>query len=766
MKRISLHVVAFLLLANLFSANSSLALLQSGDYDGLTEFTSQGSGTLFGTLKDKDTDLPIPGAQVTVTNSATGDIVFTGTTDVNGDFKFDDAVQGTNYSVEYWREHFYTVTIDNVVIGSTGLKNVNAEAALKISANGGVGGSVITDDQLQIKNADINVYPIGGSTNYNTKTDNEGIFFVPDLPPGEYNVWPSSGGSQLANSVEITVNEMLKWHIFENITSPLNSEPGSVTFQVNTEDGSPVQNAKVTVPGVGTKFSDSNGQVEIAHLPEGTYTVTAGAPDHYSDVKTLQVTGGVPASDTFSLNPTVENKAEVAGNVRDAASNEPVSGVNVELKFESQSYTTTTNEAGDFKITDVPALGCYTATYSKTGYHTTVQKRDVKTVAKATTFKNVLLANKVEVHGAICIKIQSKQVQNNINDVQLFEFGRGIGYFGATALVGADVRYLDGEIVITNIPVNADLLLIWLKDGSTIQLEINVEDCHMIECTLDDSKILTKQGSKIYGKVKDQATGNSAETAFVSAEPEASSHLLKTNEETAFTNLNGEFVLYNLIPENYYNVFISSDLYNTTQFTVKSPEDNSAFYNEILMASSLSGTGAVAGFINGLGWDQQTTVSISSGTSVSTLQDGSYLINNIPPGEYVVTSFFGDVEKNENVTIENGITKQINFQFYGEEFTSVEKISNLTPTNFALWQNYPNPFNPTTIIRYDIPGDGMVELSIYDLLGRKLLTLVNEEQSAGNYEAKFIARNFASGVYIYKIVCGNFSKSKKMLLLK
>ena len=83
-----------------------------------------------------------------------------------------------------------------------------------------------------------------------------------------------------------------------------------------------------------------------------------------------------------------------------------------------------------------------------------------------------------------------------------------------------------------------------------------------------------------------------------------------------------------------------------------------------------------------------------------------------------------------------------------------------------MYQNYPNPFNPTTTIKFDIPKDGLITLEIYDILGRRVTTLVNELRSAGSYEQSFNASSLASGVYVYKLQAGDFVNSKKMLLIK
>lgn len=83
-----------------------------------------------------------------------------------------------------------------------------------------------------------------------------------------------------------------------------------------------------------------------------------------------------------------------------------------------------------------------------------------------------------------------------------------------------------------------------------------------------------------------------------------------------------------------------------------------------------------------------------------------------------------------------------------------------------LSQNYPNPFNPTTTIAYSIPITSSVVLSIYNILGEKIVDLVNEEKTAGNYQTQWNASNFPSGIYIYKLQSGNYTQVKRLLLLK
>lgn len=85
---------------------------------------------------------------------------------------------------------------------------------------------------------------------------------------------------------------------------------------------------------------------------------------------------------------------------------------------------------------------------------------------------------------------------------------------------------------------------------------------------------------------------------------------------------------------------------------------------------------------------------------------------------------------------------------------------------YNLQQNYPNPFNPATMISYSIKEEGLVTLKVYDILGKEIATLVNENKPEGNYDVEFDASQLPSGMYIYKMQSGSFSNVKKMLLTK
>ncbi len=109
-------------------------------------------------------------------------------------------------------------------------------------------------------------------------------------------------------------------------------------------------------------------------------------------------------------------------------------------------------------------------------------------------------------------------------------------------------------------------------------------------------------------------------------------------------------------------------------------------------------------------------------------------------------------------------------QLTGDAATGVKDIASI-PERFQVYQNYPNPFNPSTTIRYSIPKANNVMVNIYDINGSLVNALVNQRQNAGTYEVKWDGKNSSgtavvSGVYLYRVNAGNYSKVSKMILLK
>ena len=132
---------------------------------------------------------------------------------------------------------------------------------------------------------------------------------------------------------------------------------------------------------------------------------------------------------------------------------------------------------------------------------------------------------------------------------------------------------------------------------------------------------------------------------------------------------------------------------------------------------------------------------------------------------------FGGIKKdtNNNPIL---INRTERFAFGSVPF-GLKRISNTIPKEFILYQNYPNPFNPVTTIKFEIPqatsgmkSNTVVKLEVYDVLGRLVKTLVNENEQSGIYTVQFDASNLSSGIYFYRLTSGNYYAARKMIVLK
>jgi hypothetical protein len=146
---------------------------------------------------------------------------------------------------------------------------------------------------------------------------------------------------------------------------------------------------------------------------------------------------------------------------------------------------------------------------------------------------------------------------------------------------------------------------------------------------------------------------------------------------------------------------------------------------------------------------------------------------NIPPGGVVSNPAFFNVQQIDtlfpgyfNFKVEVMIDGWTYWEDSVQIIVGVEEDLIEIPREFLLSQNYPNPFNPNTKIKYSVPQISNVVITVFDVLGNEIETLVNEEKSAGNYSVEFNAANLPSGVYFYQLKAGEFISTKKMILLK
>lgn len=134
----------------------------------------------------------------------------------------------------------------------------------------------------------------------------------------------------------------------------------------------------------------------------------------------------------------------------------------------------------------------------------------------------------------------------------------------------------------------------------------------------------------------------------------------------------------------------------------------------------------------------------------------------------VVNKNFGITSHRSGSISGTYFTDLIGCRISGVNYGTLVDVNDPLPSSmeYSLLQNYPNPFNPVTTIQYSISRPEKVSIKVYDLLGREVALLLNDEQTAGYHEVKFDASNLVSGTYIYRIVAGDFVQSRKMILMK
>ncbi|MFO7524202.1 MAG: T9SS type A sorting domain-containing protein, partial [Ignavibacteriaceae bacterium] len=158
---------------------------------------------------------------------------------------------------------------------------------------------------------------------------------------------------------------------------------------------------------------------------------------------------------------------------------------------------------------------------------------------------------------------------------------------------------------------------------------------------------------------------------------------------------------------------------------------------------------------------------ISSSTLLHTYDGGeTWNIIELPESDLLFLDFIDSM----NGWIYTSNEKLLRTTNGGVTFIDEEKSNFFRPVEFYLHQNYPNPFNPGTKISWQVPVGSWQTLKVYDVLGREVVTLVNEYKEAGNHEVEFLPessiKNPASGVYFYQLQSGDFIETKKMILLR
>ena len=285
------------------------------------------------------------------------------------------------------------------------------------------------------------------------------------------------------------------------------------------------------------------------------------------------------------------------------------------------------------------------------------------------------------------------------------------------------------------------------------------------------------QVSGVYPKIQALTTGNIYLIATTANSSNSTDYtVIKYNSSgvqqwITFYNRNQYDEIYSFKSDNLENVYVTGSS-GTVKFNSSGSQlwaDTNSSMRDIAIDKNYNV------YVTGSIYDSNTHVRTykinASGSPAWTIRYGSGSIYS----DYV-SSITLDTAQNVFITGLGGFTPLPGYNGHAitikyAQLVGIQKISENIPTHFSLSQNYPNPFNPTTNIKFDVTSNvksetSNVKLIIFDILGREVSTLVNDKLQPGSYEIEWNGSNFASGVYFYKLTAGDFTETKKMLLVK
>jgi len=219
--------------------------------------------------------------------------------------------------------------------------------------------------------------------------------------------------------------------------------------------------------------------------------------------------------------------------------------------------------------------------------------------------------------------------------------------------------------------------------------------------------------------------------------------------------------------------------------------------SNIRLTDSVVGTGSIApkadnpavnanpNISNANGYQAMTTTSIVSGTGIGcniltfntsgfyAFSPGTYRLATIrwtktPPLQNIVLKFRVPPTASATVVYDSTVLLALNTGYTVTDpvIVSASNPGTEIPKDYSLYQNYPNPFNPKTNIKFDLPKSSYVTLKVYDVTGQQVDEMLSQTMEAGSYTVTWDASHLSSGVYFYKLTAGDYSETKRMVLLK
>ncbi|MBU1099570.1 MAG: carboxypeptidase regulatory-like domain-containing protein [Bacteroidetes bacterium] len=745
-----------------------------------TGLRTEGTSALYGWVQDQY-NMRVAGASVDITDANENPVV-TVYSNCDGAFFKSDLMPNSTY--HYWAtKSNFDFTYSSSVTTQEG-KAVGGKFPVTNNLTGGgqLKTKVEVPDSFGVfkpaANAKVRVLNFG--TAYSGP---DGNVTISHIPAGSYDVMVSKQGYDTETEpTSITSGQLSSLEIFlgKKLTGNL-----LVRVKVVSSDSlytlEPLAGAAVTQGGGNELKSDSQGEAFYGGLIPGSYSVSISA-NHYNTTNvTATVTEGETTIVDVILRWAFPNSGNINGVVLNAATNDPIGGVDVNINDGETELSTNTGADGSYSIENVPLQNVFTLTTSKEGFHSTEYNRTVSVEDQTTTVQDILMQPKAQNKGAAWLspryadQLNHKTTELNVADFQLYE------------LTNSDLRSevdpdnygaaKNGNSVIVN-NLNPGRYEITMLDDKnyTYKFRFTVRDCHMTTFNgLATAYIDSGYVFGLFGRSKFGPSGRNSSNSKVRCFGTGWNNLNKLSSDTleATVTSDGFYYISDIEPDRDYTLEMSCEGYNITRSVVHTNADGSSKMFDLFLAQSENGKGALAGFVEGLYFDEECKIEVINTTEAFTYSDGTYVIENLAPGDYSVVFHNADQSTEPyNVSITAGITSIIHADFPSNFTTGLEEdFAEMLPTDFKLYGAYPNPFNPSTRIEFSLSKSSIIKITIFDILGREVKILSQEFTEAGKHSIQWNGRNnfgneVSTGTYFYNISVGENFYTGKLMLLK
>lgn len=781
-----------------------------------------GDGLVSGNVYDDSTGLPVAGAEVIIHHANGPGPAYVTNTDAAGFFERPGIIAGV-YTIKVYKPGYYAYQMQNPITVPpggqvTGLQIYLDPFGMLLSQLSGTVYSVGPDSSVEpLQGCAIQLLPTDSNfpMPYITVSEYDGSYVIDSMLAGMYMVILEAPGHQPKHIMDFQVDPGLNTHDFyieKRLPPPPPTLSGTV-FGVNPDSSVlPLGGALIDIEGgngfVFTVITHPDGRYFVDQIPPGTYDITVSAPGFETTlIEDFLITEGPDSLDVYLQGSIPLNAGTITGTVTFDGTGEPVAGANIDIIPNNNlpyMATTFTNPDGTYSV-DVPAGEYFVHVwYAVDGgvYFYEEFYDDVQQFANAQPVQVVAVQTTTNIDFGIPPIVNSGYdvvINGTVNDGQGNPLpGAEVtvyreAWFDSTmynAVSGADGSY---SITIGGLMVPfAHFIVKAAKDNYLTEFYDEQPTFFLADRLIVQGSNGNQTFNDIDFTLDQVGTGSLSISGTVvdsNLVPMDNAFVLLINALSGWmtvstTDVNGEYEFDNLANSVYFILFAAEGY-------VPEFYDDAFVWEDatpIVLQNSVSGIDALLtelpinganGMVAGTVINQQSgepvdgvlvTIMNSDGDAAGfafTNQNGLYEVSGLDAGDYTVyaskVQFNSD---NHSVSLaQNGMGTLLNFELEST-VTGITDDEAELPESMMLGNNYPNPFNPETNIEFALSENAHVTIDVYNIIGQKVATLINDALEAGTHNVRFNAVNLPSGIYFYRMQAGSFNDVKKMILQK